>query len=511
MIDVAPEFAEELAELEALIAELPPESRLVAKALFVEKLQTGQMASLRFITPPMPLRQFVRQAWHVLESNEFQANWHTDAICDHLEAVIRGDIRNIIINIPPRCSKSILVSVMWPAWVWSFKPTLRWLFASYADDLATEHSWKARVLIQSAWYQENWGHVFQLVHDNNLKTRYDNTKLGYRKSTAVGSSATGFGGDLVVTDDPNNVKTVESETARNEVINWWDKVMSTRLNDIKTGHRVIIQQRCHEQDLTGHVLEKNPKDWEKLILPMEFEAKHRCTTSIGFSDPRVEDGELLVADRFDRDAVEQLKDDLLEYGAAGQLQQRPAPPGGGMFKRAWFPIVELPPRNPDAIVRYWDCAGTEEKAGKDPDWTVGTRISIKDHIVYIEQVVRGRWDSHDVDETISQTADTDGDTVAIREEQEGGSAGKAVVAARLQKLAGKDYEARPVSQNKVLRARPLASQAKGGNVRLVRGDWNEKWLDEMANFPRGKHDDQVDSASGGYNELVTMADQIMVF
>ncbi len=511
MMEFPQEFADEIAALEKLILELPPEYTVFLQTLITEMLETGTMPSLKYVRPTAPLREYIKEAWHVLEPNDFKPSWHTDAICEHLEAVANGQIRNLIINIPPRCSKSMIVSVMFPTWLWSFRPELRFLFASHSDGLVTDHSWNARLLLQSDWYKERWGHVVQLMPDNNQKTRYSNTRKGYRISTSVASKITGFGGDYVVTDDANDLEDIENVNARMKVINWYDRVMSSRLNDINTGHRINIQQRGHMEDLTGHLLKKNPRGWETLILPMEFEVKSRCVTVIGFADPREKEGELLVPARFDEIAVGELKKALGEYSASGQLQQHPAPPGGGMFKRAWFKIVDLPPRKPEAIVRFWDIAGSEEKLGRDPDYTVGTRMSFKDNVYYVEHVVRGRWTAGVVDRTMEQTAMTDGKWVPIREEREGGSAGKAVVAARLLTLAGWDYEDRPPNGSKTVRAKPFAVQAEGGNVVLVKGEWNEEWLDELANFPRAKHDDQVDSAAGAFNELVVLKEGIMIF
>jgi hypothetical protein len=201
------------------------------------------------------LREFVRQAWPVVEpSTPFVSGWHIDAIVEHLEAVSLGQIRNLLINVPPRHMKSLLVSVFWPAWEWIRWPQRRWLYSSYGAQLSIRDSVKCRRLIESPWYQARWADRFALTSDQNTKGRFDNNRSGYRLSTSVGGSATGEGGDRIVCDDPNNVKEVESDSVRKTTNDWFDVVMSTRVNDPKTAAKVVVMQRCHQQDLSGHLL-----------------------------------------------------------------------------------------------------------------------------------------------------------------------------------------------------------------------------------------------------------------
>ena len=240
------------------------------------------------------LREFIRQAWSTVEpATEFVPGWHLDAICDHLEAVTRGGLRNLVINIPPRHMKSLAVAVFWPCWEWISWPERRWLFSSYAASLSIRDSLKCRRLIESPWYQANWGDRFQLTSDQNAKQRFENNKSGYRLATSVGGAATGEGGDRIVVDDPHNVGEAESDLVRRAALDWWDQVMSTRLNDPKTGAKVIVMQRVHEADLTGHVLEQG--GYELLCLPAEWEEGSTRVTSIGWSDPRSRTGRVALA------------------------------------------------------------------------------------------------------------------------------------------------------------------------------------------------------------------------
>jgi hypothetical protein len=207
------------------------------------------------------LRAFVRQAWHVVEpSTPFVPGFHIDAICDHLEAITRGQLRNLIINVPPRHMKSLLVCVFWPAWDWILHPERRWLYSSYGAPLSTRDSLKCRRLIESPWYRDRWGHIVSLTGDQNAKMRYDNTRPGYRLSTSVGGPVTGEGGDRIVCDDPHKVDEADSDTSRKAVLDWWDVAMSTRVNDPKASAMVVVMQRCHQRDLSGHLLEKGNFD-----------------------------------------------------------------------------------------------------------------------------------------------------------------------------------------------------------------------------------------------------------
>ena len=343
-------------------------------------------------------------------STLFVPGFHIDAIVEHLEAVSYGQIRNLIINVPPRHMKSLLVSVFWPAWEWTRWPERRWLYSSYAASLSIRDSVKCRRLIESPWYQSRWGHVFSLTSDQNAKMRFDNNRSGYRLSTSVGGSVTGEGGDRIVCDDPHKVDDVESDTSRKAALDWWDVAMSTRVNDPKTSAMVIVMQRCHQRDLSGHLLEKG--NFEHLCLPAEYEGPGRIT-SIGYCDPRTELGELLWPERFGPKEIEELKINLGSYASAGQLQQRPSPAGGGIFKRHWFRYwqprgANLPPvlvRMPDGTTRSieaieaphrvdeqiqsWDCSFKDLQTS---DYVVGQVWARLGAIFLLGDQVRARMD-----------------------------------------------------------------------------------------------------------------------
>lgn len=452
------------------------------------------------------LLTFIERGWHVVEpATEFVPGRHLEATAEHLEAVTRGEILRLGINMPPRHMKSLSVSVFWPAWVWTQKPWVRWLFTSYSGDLSTEHSVACRRLIQSSWYRERWGHVFQFTGDQNRKTVFENDARGYRIASSVGGSATGRGGDVIVADDPHNVKKAESETDRAMVIDWWDRVMSTRLNDPQTGAKVIVMQRVHQDDLMGHVLEQ--EGYELLKLPAEYEGE-KNPTSLGWSDWREEPGELLWPDRFPREAIDDLKATLGSYAAAGQLQQEPVPREGGMFKRAYFRFL-APEAMPPALlregrpldVRYWDKAGTADGG----DWTAGVRMRLcADDVLLITDVQRGRWEAGERERIFSRTLEADGPPIRQYEEQEPGSAGKDRVLISSRQNQGYSVRGHKPTGSKEVRADPLAAWGESHAIHLVRAAWNRAFIDEMCLFPRGRHDDQVDGASGAFGRLIEL-------
>jgi predicted phage terminase large subunit-like protein len=296
--------------------------------------------------PCISLMKFIEGAWPVVEPRtEFQDGRHLQLIADHLTAVTNGDIRNLLINVPPRHMKSLMVCVFWPVWEWIAKPERRWLFSSYALSLAMRDSLRCRRLIESDWFQQRWGKKFKLTSDQNTKLRFDNDQGGCRLSVSVGGSATGEGGDRVVVDDPHNVTERESELARQAVIDWWDQTMSTRLNDPKTGARIIVMQRVHEDDLSAHVLaqakkyelaQSNQSEYVHLCLPAEFDpARPRCETKWG-KDERTIEQKLLWPKRFGEQELADFKLRLGPTGYAGQFQQLPVPASGARFQREWF-------------------------------------------------------------------------------------------------------------------------------------------------------------------------------
>jgi hypothetical protein len=216
-------------------------------------------------------RLFVEKAWLVIEpATRFVPGWHIEAICEHLEAATRGEIDRLVINVPPRHMKTITVSVMWPVWWWTFAPHTRFLTASYGANLAERDAVRSRNLLRSPWYQERWPEL-ELKSDVNRTNRYENTHTGYRLATSVGGEATGEGGDVIIIDDPHKLEEALSAAARARVLDWHDGALGFRFNDPKTGVEVVVMQRLHERDLSGHLLDRG---YTHLCLPARYEPQH---------------------------------------------------------------------------------------------------------------------------------------------------------------------------------------------------------------------------------------------
>jgi predicted phage terminase large subunit-like protein len=453
------------------------------------------------------LSDFTRQAWHVIEpATTMLWNWHLDAISEHLEAVTAGEITRLVINMPPRHMKSIEVSVCWPAWEWGPRnlPATRWVFSSYANALALRDSVKCRRLIRSPWYQARWGDRFTLTGDQNAKERYETDKTGLRLATSVEGIGTGEGGDRIVVDDPHNVKEAESEAIRLATLDWWDGTMSTRLNDPKTGCFVIVMQRVHEKDLTGHVLSKD-RGYTHLCLPCEYERAHpyKMTNWPGakVKEPRKREGELLWPERFDRKAVDTLKVDLGSYKASGQLQQRPSPAEGGVYKRKWFrrwQAVALPRFH--RLIWCWDTAVSEKNTAA---FTVGGLWGEAEAGYFRLAHFRERVEYPELKAAVRDCYNAK-PTAAILVEDK--SSGQQVV----QELKRADVsplgEAKPVrlpiigisctDAGKLVRARAVSPLAEAGLVWIPEdAPWVEPWLQEVCTFPNAEYADQVDEMS----------------
>lgn len=478
----------------------------MSEADLIENLPT--LDEIKMEEAERHLSDYIKQAWEVVEpGTKYVHGWHIDAICEHLEAVNNGEIRKLLINMPPRHMKSLTVSVFWPTWSWIKNPYLQWLYSSYSGGLSIRDSLKSRRLIQSDWYQSRWEDKYQLAGDQNAKVKFENDKTGYRIATSVGGQATGDGGDIIVVDDPHNAQEARSDTQRKSALIWWDETMSTRLNNPKESAKVIVMQRLHEKDLSGHVLEEK-EGYEHLVLPAEYEPKRKCVTSIGYTDPREKEGELLWPKRFGKDELEDLKDSLGSYGYAGQMQQRPTPAEGGIFEKGWFDIVEEAPTKM-WWVRYWDLAATEEEQGKDPDWTAGVKIGRKNGVYYIDDIQHFKLNPGPTEQRIKQTALLDGRNIFVGMEQEPGSSGKIVINHYQTKvLPGYAFWGNKVTGSKIHRAMPLNAAAEAGNIKLIKGDWNKAFLNEIELFPYGAHDDQIDGMSGG-SELIDILEELM--
>jgi phage terminase large subunit-like protein len=349
--------------------------------------------------------------------------------------------------------------------------------------------------------------LYHLTGDQNAKVRYENNYSGYRIATSVGGAATGEGGDYVGVDDPHNIEEIYSDVIREGVLEWWDKVMSTRLNDPKRSVRIIVMQRAHENDLAGHV--QNQGGWEVLKLPMEYEIDKR-KTSIGWSDPRTKEGELLWPERFGREELTRLKKVLGPYGTAGQLQQRPAPEEGGIFKKAWFKLWPIEDTMPtlEYIVQTYDTAFTEDtrndpsagetwglfKHPKSQRYAIILLDAWCEHLEYqdLRKRVKEDWSSYYGTQRDHRRPD-----IVLVEEK--GSGITLLQDLRLIKIAAYGYN--PHKADKLVRAHAAVPFVFNGLVWLLESaidrdhpvSWARAFLHEMLIYDKGVRDNYVDA------------------
>lgn len=439
------------------------------------------------------LRCFVEAAWPiVVPGTAFVPGWHLDAICLHLEAVWpQRRIRNLLINIPPRHAKSLIVDVFWPAWLWTLEPHLRFLSASYAAGLATRDSVKCRRLVESPWYRERWPNV-RMLDDQNQKTRFDLAAGGYRLATSVGAATTGEGGHIRILDDPHNVLEAHSPIKRARAVLWHDEAWSSRTDgDPAQAASVVVMQRVHEKDLSAHLLAQG--GWEHLCMPAEYEGP-RAPTSIGWTDPRRTPGELLWPGFFTPDVMRDLKKRLGSYGEAGQLQQRPAPLQGGMLDRSWWKRWTVLPKF-RMLVSSWDLSNSEVPA-EGSSFVVGQLWGVAGADRYLVDQVRARMSPLTTENAIRDTnvkwAAAHGQLAAWLIEKK--AAGPGVIE-RLRKVLSGITPITPIG-SKEERVAAISPQVEAGNVWIPSSaPWVSDFVEECAAFPRGANDDQVDTAT----------------
>jgi len=466
------------------------------------------------------LHEFTVNAWPYLDPVPFIDGRHIALQCEYLEAFIAGEIPRLLINIPPGHMKSLTVSVLLNAWAWTQPRHVgkRFMATSYRGDLALRDADKTRKLIRSAWYQERWGAQVGAIRETKVeirkgqdaKSRFENTAGGYRFSTSV-AGIMGEGGDFVILDDPHNVEQAESDDNRDEVVRRIRMALPTRVRS-SNGGVCVMMQRLHQRDYAGHMI-ADEADLVHLCLPARYEKKHPFVTvpltlKSGRQLPgdwRTEPGELLWPEAFGPERLRGLEIELGAYAKAGQLQQRPVPRGGGMYKLAWFAnkFVDADEVPKGGIAcRGWDLAATEDAPGKTPDYTAGVRVRRVKGRIYVEDVVRFRGSPLEVRRTMKTTADMDGRAVTVDFPQDPGQAGKSQAQDIAGELARFRVHFSPETGSKEVRQDAPAAQAEAGNIYIVRGAWNRAFIDELTSFPLGDFDDQADALARAYHRVV---------
>jgi predicted phage terminase large subunit-like protein len=448
---------------------------------------------------------FVRYTWPIIESGTSLIwNWHMDAICEHLQAVHNGDIKRLLINMPPRHGKSSLISVIWPVWSITLNPADRWLCASYVMDLAARDNRRSRDIINHHWYQERYGDLIKLKHDQNEKTNWETQQGGYRIAASVNGASTGKGGDKLLLDDPHRAG--ESDLKVERAVSWFREVWNSRLNDREKGAMIVVMQRLHKDDISGCILDS--AGWEHLCLPAEFDMRRRCSTGIGWTDPRTVDGELLWPEKFTQQTLDVLKADLGPLAYEGQYNQSPVPPGGYIFKRddeRFFRIdgesYIMENAEGQKTILIEDCShfvatDLAISSKQEADWTVYMFFAVTpERDVLLLEVRRGHW-THPTQLTQLKllfqhyTGILEPEKVYIEV-----VAYQAALAQDAKAVGIPVVEFRPV-KDKVSRSASAAIWYANHKVYHLK---NAVWLPELQKelffFPKARNDDQVDCIS----------------
>lgn len=464
------------------------------------------------------------EAYHLLDLvkrvfPQYRAEPAHELIASALEAVVSGDLTRLMIFTPPQHGKSTLTSVHLPGYWLAYRPDDPVILASYAASLAERHSKHAREVVESSFYRALFPGLTTRSESRSAQFWQLNQPFrGSMLAVGVGGPITGFGAMLGIIDDPfENWEQAQSLTYRDRAWDWYRTTFRTRVWE--RGAIILVCTRWHEDDLAGRLLQSQGAQWTVLRLPALAETQQerdennkRLGLPEGQPDPLArEPGEPLCPARFSRDALEAIRTDVGALAWAAEYQGVPRAPEGNRIKRAWLPVVDALPVGATSLVRYWDKAATESDGAC---YTAGVLITRIAGITYIVDVVRGRWTVGEREAIIRQTAYLDQERVeSLRHqrdracrvttyiEQEPGSGGKESAEATIANLAGFAVYADRPSGNKDVRLEPFAAQAEAGNVRLLRGAWNQEYIEELCTVPNATYRDQADATAGAFNKL----------
>ena len=442
----------------------------------------------------MSFYEFFKAAWIVVEpAVPLSTNWHHKYICDTLqeecERIIaqKPKTKDIIINVPFRSTKSLIVTVMFPVWAWIKSPKLRFITSSYSATLSIELATKSRDIIFSDWFKTRWGDVFHIKKDQNLKERYENNHIGMRRATSVGGTVTGQGGDFLIVDDPLSPQMANSATERDNANEWYRTTFYSRLNQADIGVRIIIMQRVHEDDLSGFLLDRETRTkYKHICIPATNEDGNIKPKSLEKFYNK-ETG-LFWEDRFSKAVLDDYKSALGTYGYAGQLQQTPTPLDSGMIHKDWFKIDRY--RVDEAIVNFVIDPAYTANQKNDPSALLA--YTYKDNKWQIVDCVNVHKEFPELVKFIPQWVKKNGYTNKSRIYVEPKASGKSIVQTLVRETGLNVKEDKPPTKDKVARVSDISASLESGRVSLLNGDWNREFLDQLTKFPAAKHDDMVD-------------------
>jgi predicted phage terminase large subunit-like protein len=436
---------------------------------------------------------FIERSFYELNPDtEFMNNWHLHVIAYELEQVRLGHIKRLIINVPPRSLKSHCATVAFPAFVLGHEPSSQIICASYAQDLSNKLAADCRMLMMSKMYKLIF--TTRVTSQRPPLQEFATTRKGFRLATSVGGVLTGRGAEYLIVDDPLKPDEALSEVGRQKVNDWYDHTLLSRLNDKRNGRIIIIMQRLHENDLVGHVLDK--EEWRVLRFPAIADEDESYTIRTRFGDEVTyhrHKGEVLHPEREDRETLDKTALIMGSYNFAGQYLQAPCPPGGGMIKGSWFKTYTLhdQPDTWNFVFQSWD---TANKPTELSDYSVCTTWGVKKKDLYLLNVYRKRVDYPTLKRAVIDQAELWGATITLIEDK--GSGTPLIQDLNYDGMYGiKGYEL-PPGQDKITRMHSASSMIENGFVYLPeKAEWLSEYLHELKVFPHGKHDDQVDSTS----------------
>lgn len=508
-------------------------SKVISKSAFLNKV-LSQPDALKAEKCRRSFFYFVQEFWEVVIHEEPVYNWHIPFLCAELETVFRQVVNrrpklyDLVINIPPGTTKSTICTIMFPVWTWiAINPEqrkkktrdgdiidftggdLRFITGSYAAPLSLEHAEYSRDIVKSDKYQRYFPEV-EIRRDKDSKSNFKTNLGGTRFSTSVLSTVTGVHGHFLIIDDPLNPLQAISDVEREKANHWLDHTLSTRKVDKAITVTILIMQRLHKLDPTGMLISKKGKKVRHIVLPGNLEYDNNGRAMYGAKPASLEkhyiDG-LLDPVRLSQDVCADMKIDLGPYGYAGQVGQDPKAREGAMFQEDWFEVVDAAPAGGTEWVRGWDLAATtvkESKSGR-PAYTAGVKMKAVNGIFYIGHSIRFRKSPNNVRLAVKNIASQDEDGVIVDLPQDPGQAGKAQVKDFVSLLAGYNVRYSTESGDKVLRAEPFSAQCEAGNVKLVRGDWNAEYIEDITFFPNG-FKDLADASCRAFTRVVKMKD-----
>jgi predicted phage terminase large subunit-like protein len=454
-------------------------------------------------SPQLTLKQFVELAWHTLEPvSELQWNWHLDLICEYLTLIKDNEFKNvcgphlegIIFNVPPRTMKSLLITVFFPIWLWTSDPARRFMFVSYSEKLSTQHSVFRRMVIESDFYQERWGKLFSFSKDQNLKSHYENSSRGAMFSTGMQATATGLGGDVLIFDDPLNPEQAVSQLEREAVNLRFDTTFRSRVNNPATAVKIIIMQRLHELDLTGHILSREAQRWKHIALPALGEQQESFYAPDGRPMGVLKPGQPLWPARLPQSFLDSQRIGMGSWAFNGQYQQSPAPLEGGLIKRSWVRFYRQLPEAFDFTVQSWDCTFS---GGSDNDFVAGqvwARANGKFYMLPYRTYERLDFGPTKAAIKACHAKFPRAHAILIEDKANGPA-----IISELQKEIPGVIGVNPEG-GKIARAQATAPLWEAGSIELpdpqVFGcPWIEDYIHNICTFPKAAHDDDVDATS----------------